>query len=82
MDDQVLGKEGKEGKEVDQTLTYVFDGTEVRMTGRQAKKAGVQKEHLLYEVTPIDEMQGGWKRWVRLTDLYSILPSSAEVVNR
>ena len=55
---------------------YVYDGQEVKMTGRQAKKEGVAKEHLLYEITPVDELQGGWKRWVRITDLYSILPSN------
>ena len=57
---------------VDFNKNYVFEGTEVKLTGRTAKKEGIQKELLLYEVTPIDETDGGWKRWVRLTDLYSI----------
>lgn len=61
-----------------ETTTYVYDGSEVKKTGRTAKKEGVTKEMLLYEITPVDEMQGGWKRWVRLQDLYSILPSLDE----
>lgn len=61
---------------------YVFEGLEVRMTGRTAKLAGVSKEHLVYEVTPVGEMSDVWKKWVKLTDLYVILPSPNQVVNR
>jgi hypothetical protein len=53
--------------------TYVYDGAEVKLTGRKAKKpnmAGTQFE--LVEVTPVDEDNGTWKKWVPRQGLFEI----------
>lgn len=65
-------------------VRYVYDNTEVVKTGRiarkQARKAVKRSERsptrnddLLYEVTPANEDDGGWKKWVKQMDLYEIV---------
>jgi len=64
------------------TKTYVYDNTEVKLTGRTAEKktegrsrrgkeASV-KIDTMYEVTPAGVGVASWKQWVRMTDLYEI----------
>ncbi len=57
--------------------TYVYDGTEVRKTGRVAEKqtathhSGPIKVHTLVEITPVGETDG-WKKWVDPKHLYEV----------
>ena len=60
--------------------TYVYNETEVKMTGRSAKKEleargrrTEAKVFTLYEVTPADNENGSWKNWVKMTDLFEIV---------
>lgn len=55
--------------------SYVYDGHEVRKTGRQATKEiprtkGEPMRFHLYEVTPIDDT--GWLKWVEEKELFQI----------
>ncbi len=64
--------------------TYVFNNTEVRCTGRTADRqvtktprrtAGKEPTTsvtTLYEVTPTDQLNGSWKKWVRMAELFEI----------
>jgi len=62
--------------------TYIYDNTEVVMTGRTAVKAVAKTKRRsgrspvstdrLYEVKPADPENGTWKKWVRQRDLYEI----------
>jgi len=53
--------------------TFVFEGTEVKKTGRTAsKKLTIKnKELILVEITPVDTTFD-WKKWVRPEDLYEV----------
>jgi len=53
--------------------TFVFEGTEVKKTGREAVKILPikNKELKLIEVTPVDTTFD-WKKWVRPEDLYTV----------
>lgn len=63
------------------TTHYVFEGTEVKMTGRIATKEIVaygsrnsgnpKKEMTLYEITPASD-EFDWKKWVPLEQLFVI----------
>ena len=58
---------------LEQTQTYLHEDVEVRMTGRTAtRELRKNKVDRRVEITPVDKMQGGWKKWVRPTDLYKI----------
>ncbi len=53
--------------------TYVLNDTEVKLTGRVAKRKGPGgKEMELVEVTPSDEDNGTWKKWVPHSSLFEI----------
>ena len=61
--------------------TYVFQNTEVKLTGRTANKElkptrrtkpGEQNVATLFEITPVDPMNGTWKKWVRMEELFEI----------
>ena len=64
------------------TKTYVYDNTEVKLTGRTAEKkteskgsarrAASTKVDELFEITPAGNGVASWKQWVRMTDLYEI----------
>lgn len=66
---------------------YVYNGTEVEMTGRVAKKdipmRGRNTTHLsfLYEITPVDNEEGSWKKWVQMGELYEIVNNENEENN-
>lgn len=63
--------------------TYVFQDTEVKLTGRTADKElkstrrGSTKDTgptiaTLHEITPVDALNGSWKKWVRMLELFEI----------
>lgn len=57
---------------INQNSTYVFDGTEVKLTGRKAsKKISQNRSHILHEITPVTE-DFDWKKWVPEEQLYEI----------
>lgn len=54
---------------------YVFEGTEVKLTGRTAKKPSTLTPGgtiILYEVSPADDETIQWKKWVKEADLFII----------
>ena len=59
--------------------TYVYDGSEVVLTGRRAtrqveqrrQKTGVVNVEILVEIHPLSD-PSAWVRWVRLSELYTI----------
>ena len=60
--------------------TYVYNNTEVRLTGRVAKKplpttrkyGRSEAETELFEIEPFDPTERNWKKWVSMSDLYEI----------
>jgi hypothetical protein len=58
---------------------YVYDGTEVSLTGRvavkQVRTTTKTVEDKLVEIKPTDSEGPTWKRWVRETELYKIVTS-------
>lgn len=53
--------------------SYVFDNVEVKKTGRTAsKKLKSGKVDELFEITPVDEAVGRWKKWVRDAELFEV----------
>lgn len=52
--------------------TYVHDGVEVILTGRQATKSKGTRTVTLVEIKPADPLAGTFKKWVHPTDLYMI----------
>jgi hypothetical protein len=55
------------------TITYVLNDLEVKLTGRVAKRSAPGgKTQELVEVTPADEYQGTWKKWVPKSVLFTI----------
>lgn len=64
--------------------TYVFEGEEVRKTGRVAKKQidiattvgkRLQSQNELIEIEPLDKYQD-WKKWVIAKVLYKVEQSN------
>jgi hypothetical protein len=60
------------------STTWVFDGTEVKKTGRTAvREVAVPgkspRQMRLIEITPIDATFD-WKKWVAPTELFQIEP--------
>lgn len=56
--------------------TYVYDGQEVQLTGRVAKRklrttSGKEIESRLVEITPVGE-ESGWKKWINPEQLYTV----------
>lgn len=53
--------------------TYVLGDVEVKLTGRSASKPLPSgKKDFVFEVTPVDERVGVWKKWVRMQELFII----------
>ena len=58
--------------------SYVHDGTEVKLTGREAVKKVATipnkppREIKIVEITPIDPTFD-WKKWVPLEQLYKVI---------
>jgi hypothetical protein len=62
---------------------YVFDGVEVKKTGREAIRKvplpgnKAPREMVLIEIRTLDYEEGGnfgWKKWVNPNELYEIQP--------
>lgn len=61
---------------------FVLQDIEVRLTGRTASKKGVgTKINELVEVTPSDEDNGSWKKWVPLNTLFQIATTKDDRVS-
>ena len=53
--------------------TYVYDNVEVKKTTRHANKTLASgKVDILYEITPVQQTTGTWKKWVRDAELFVI----------
>lgn len=53
--------------------TYVYSNVEVKMTGRNAtKELKSGKTDALVEVTPVNSIDGLWKKWVRVAELFEV----------
>lgn len=70
-------------------MTYVYDGTEVKLTGRTARKDGERRTargrvsfiDILVEITPTDKNSPAWKKWVKKEELYKINNENEEKNN-
>lgn len=52
---------------------YVYQDGEVRLTGRTAvRNVGAKKQELV-EITPANQDDGTWKRWVPLNSLFKVV---------
>lgn len=58
--------------------SYVYNGTEVKLTGRKAFRKLRTKTTYIYEITPLTNEDGSWKKWVQLTELYEITDNNKE----
>ncbi len=55
--------------------TFVHGDIEVKKTGRTAEKpAPGGKKAVLVEITPVNDYDGTWKKWVNPSTLFSINP--------
>lgn len=57
---------------------FVMQDTEVRLTGRVAERKVGAKMQELVEVTPADEDNGTWKKWVPKSSLFEIKDKKPE----
>lgn len=55
--------------------TYVLGEIEVKKTGRSAEKPvpGGKQKMVVVEVTPADDNDGTWKKWVNPSNLFQII---------
>lgn len=59
---------------------YIYEDTEVVLTGRQAtrnkstsnRRRDVDTTEIRVEITPSDKESGSWKKWVQVNDLFVI----------
>lgn len=58
--------------------TFILNDTEVRLTGRKAVRAAVGRSQELVEVTPVDEDNGNWKKWVPRATLFQVAQVGAD----
>ena len=62
-------------------VSYVHEGTEVKLTGRIAqreltsRRGSASKVDELVEITPVDDEVGSWKKFVREKELYILTDS-------
>lgn len=53
--------------------TYVFEQVEVKKTGRTAsQKLRSGKVDTIYEITPVEQINGSWKKWVRDNQMFQV----------
>ncbi len=52
--------------------TYVYQDSEVKLTGRVAQRAVGNKMQEVVEITPANIDDGSWKRWVPLSSLFKV----------
>lgn len=54
--------------------TYVYENVEVILTNRVcARTLSSGKQERLVEITPANQMDGSWKKWVSFSILFTIL---------
>lgn len=52
---------------------FLFEETEVQLTGRYADKSDRSRTMFLFEITPSGMSQTHkWKKWVRISEMYEI----------
>lgn len=63
----------------EEAKTYVYKETEVKLTGRTAqkglkalRKGKEDRVAVLHEITPCDPLNGSWKKWVQMAELFEI----------
>lgn len=63
--------------------SYVFEGTEVRKTGRRAQREvkipGSTRIFEVIEITPVGD-DFDWKKWVKPEELYEIVDDEPETL--
>jgi hypothetical protein len=56
--------------------TYLFNNVEVKLTGRYTTKTRIRSRQevqvVVYEVEPVDEFNGTWKKWANEEELLEI----------
>lgn len=56
--------------------TYLFNNVEVKLTGRctftTRMKRTQEVKVMIYEVQPVDEFEGSWKKWAKTDELLEI----------
>lgn len=53
--------------------TFIFEGIEVKATGRFARKSGdTDSKFLLCEITPFSDNDGTWIKWVPVKELFEV----------
>lgn len=73
----------------DNTITYVYRGTEVVLTGRKASRQlthnptrrnakSTPDEEILHEIIPADPKNGSWSSWVKKDELFVIISAKPE----
>jgi hypothetical protein len=55
---------------------FVYDSTEVRLTGRTATRDGASKQ-VLVEIEPVHAYDGTWRKWVPRKVLFRIDPQTS-----
>ena len=56
----------------DNNETYVYNELEVKKTGRTAEKPAGARNIVVFEITPVNEDDGNWKKWVMQAALFTI----------
>ncbi len=55
------------------TETYVHGEVEVKKTGREAERPlPGNKKQVLVEITPVNDYDGTWKKWVNPSTLFKV----------
>lgn len=56
--------------------TYLFNNVEVKLTGRCTATTRIKQRQevkvTIYEVQPVDEFNGSWKKWAKADELLEI----------
>lgn len=75
------------------TDLFLYNNTVVVLTGRKALKEHTKRRRrsagadgydpvpdtdCVFEVTPQDKEEGSWTKWVRMTDLYTIVDTKKD----
>lgn len=61
------------------TKRYVYENVEVKLTGRVAqRKLRSGKSDTKYEITPANQKDGTWQKWVRLQELFEVQETNGE----
>ena len=59
---------------------FLYEGKEVRLTGRFAKKQDRRGDKYLFEIRPSDLNAPAYKDWVTLNDMYQIYHPTSTMV--